>query len=185
MLNDYEERTSSTHALTMYRYNHKINDKMYKIDIWDTAGQESFNELHPTYYFGAHVAMLVFDVNRKVTYSNLANWYAEMRNQCEHIPVLVVANKVDMNMNAVSRKYKFCEKINADLEFVSAASGDNVVAVFERALEMGLNYKLNPHEDDFMNDVLDLLDDTKPKRRVGGFTGGAAGEEKKDDDFTF
>ena len=41
--------------------------------------------------------------------------------------MLVVANKVDMNMNAISRKYKFCEKIGADLEFVSAAGGDNVV----------------------------------------------------------
>ena len=64
-----------------------------------------------------------------------------MRLQCEHIPVLVVANKIDMNTNAVSRKYKFCEKIGADLEFVSAASGDNVVAIFEKALEMGLHYK--------------------------------------------
>ena len=91
-------------------------------------------------------------------------------------------------MNAVSRKYKFCEKINADLEFVSAASGDNVVAVFEKALEMGLNYKLNPHEDDFMNDVLDLLDDTKPRKRLGGGGAGAgAGGAAAggDDDFTF
>ena len=38
LLNDYEERTSSTHALTMYRHvsNHRGVD--YKIDIWDTAG---------------------------------------------------------------------------------------------------------------------------------------------------
>lgn len=64
-----------------------------------------------------------------------------MRLQCEHIPVLVVANKVDMNANAISRKYKFCEKIGADLEFASAAGGDNVVAIFEKALEMGLHYK--------------------------------------------
>ena len=98
-----------------------------------------------------------------------------MRQQCEHIPVLVVANKVDMNMNAISRKYKFCEKIGADLEFVSAATGDNVVSIFEKALGMGLHYKDNPHEDDFMNDVLDLLDDTKPKRKIGGgFTSSAA-----------
>ncbi len=63
-----EERTSSTHALTMYRYNYSLNGKTQKVDIWDTAGQESFNELHPTYYFGAHVCILVFDANRKVTY---------------------------------------------------------------------------------------------------------------------
>ena len=64
----------------------------------------------------------------------------------------------------------------------TAQQFDNVVAVFEKALEMGLNYKNNPHEDDFMNDVLDLLDDTKPKRKIGGYS---AAEEKKDDDFTF
>jgi GTPase SAR1 family protein len=23
------------------------------LDIWDTAGQESFNKLHPSYYYGA------------------------------------------------------------------------------------------------------------------------------------
>ena len=51
-------------------------------------------------------------------------------------------------------------------------------------MEAGLHYKKNPHEDDFMNDILDLLDDTKPPRRIGG--GQAANEEeKKDDDMTF
>ena len=73
----------------MYRYNYKIDNKSYKVgkymnfssltllysDIWDTAGQESFNELHPTYYFGAHACLMVFDVNRKVTYQNLRQWY--------------------------------------------------------------------------------------------------------------
>ena len=38
LLNDYEERTSSTHALTMYRHNTVVNEKEMKIDIWDTAG---------------------------------------------------------------------------------------------------------------------------------------------------
>ena len=38
LLNDYEERTSSTHALTMYRHNTTHKGVEYKIDIWDTAG---------------------------------------------------------------------------------------------------------------------------------------------------
>ena len=80
LLDDYEERTSSTHALTMYRHIYSMNGKEHKVDIWDTAGQESFNELHPTYYFGAHAVILVFDSNRKITYQNLKNWYKEMRN---------------------------------------------------------------------------------------------------------
>jgi small GTP-binding protein len=38
LLDDYEERTSSTHALTMYRYNTQMEGKEVKVDIWDTAG---------------------------------------------------------------------------------------------------------------------------------------------------
>ena len=144
------------------------------LDIWDTAGQESFNELHPTYYFGAHACILVFDVNRKVTYQNLRNWYQEMRNQCPHIPCIVIANKIDMNEQAVTRRYKFIEEIECPLEFVSAANGVNVVSIFEQALKNALHYKQNPHEDDFMNDVLDLLKDDK---KFG------IGEERKDDFF--
>ena len=38
LLDDYEERTLSTYALTMYRHNAKMEGKNYKVDIWDTAG---------------------------------------------------------------------------------------------------------------------------------------------------
>ena len=68
---------------------------------------------------------------------------------------------------------------------MSAADGTNVVAIFTQALEAGLYYKKNPHEDDFMNDILDLLDDTKPPRRIGAAAASNQEEEKKDDDFTF
>ena len=40
-------------------------------DIWDTAGQDRFNSLHPSYYYRAHACLMVFDVTRKVTYKNL------------------------------------------------------------------------------------------------------------------
>ncbi len=44
---------------------------LHAADIWDTAGQDRFNSLHPSYYYRAHVCLMVFDVTRKVTYKNL------------------------------------------------------------------------------------------------------------------
>ena len=38
LLNDFEERTSSTHALTMYRHKTEFDGKEIQVDIWDTAG---------------------------------------------------------------------------------------------------------------------------------------------------
>ena len=68
---------------------------VFNKDIWDTAGQDCFQSLHPSYYFDANVCILVFDVTRKITYKNLSKWYDEMRQHCPHIPCLLAANKID------------------------------------------------------------------------------------------
>lgn len=71
----------------------------YIIDVWDTAGQEAFSKMHPSYYYRAHVCILVFDVTRKVTYSHLNDWYKELREYCPDIPVVLAANKIDVDYN--------------------------------------------------------------------------------------
>jgi len=92
----------STHALTIYRKffdiegeNMLMGNHVLTVDIWDTAGQETFNEIHPSYYFGANACILVFDATRKITYQNLIKWYAEMRVHCPDVPGILVANKID------------------------------------------------------------------------------------------
>lgn len=42
-----------------------------------------------------YVLFKVFDVQRKITYKNLANWYKELREYRPEIPCCVVANKID------------------------------------------------------------------------------------------
>lgn len=37
-----------------------------KFEIWDTAGQERYNSLAPMYYRGAHAAVVVYDITKKV-----------------------------------------------------------------------------------------------------------------------
>ena len=54
-----------------------------------------------------------------------------MRAQCPHIPCMVIANKIDMDEKATARRYKFIEEIGCPFNFVSAANGTNVVAVFK------------------------------------------------------
>ena len=54
-----------------YSYLFIVDGKNWEIDFWDTAGQEKFDKLHASYYFGADCCILVFDVTRKITYRNL------------------------------------------------------------------------------------------------------------------
>ena len=57
----------------------KINDKNIKLQIWDTAGQESFKSITRSYYRGAAGALLVYDITRKETFNHLTRWLEEVR----------------------------------------------------------------------------------------------------------
>jgi GTPase SAR1 family protein len=76
LMDEYNPRQLSTYALTLFRKKVTLEDtgEEKTVDFWDTAGQESFNRMHPSYYYRAHCCILVFDVTRKVTYQHLADW---------------------------------------------------------------------------------------------------------------
>ena len=106
LMDEYNPRQLSTYALTLFRKDVKLDEDkgaVTTVDFWDTAGQETFNKMHPSYYYRAHCCILVFDVTRKNTYIHLQDWYSELRQYCENIPVILVANKIDVDYNVSVR----------------------------------------------------------------------------------
>ena len=158
LLDNYEQRQLSTYALTMYRHVKDFNGQKCKIDIWDTAGQEQYNNLHPSYYFAADACVMVFDVTRKSTYINLKKWYTELRKYCPHIPVVLIANKIDLKPEVTAKKFAFADKAGIELYYASAADGTNVVRTFDDILQKALEYRQSP-KDSYVRDVLDILED--------------------------
>jgi len=160
LMEEYNPRTASTYALTLFRHNYTddVSGKEYKIDFWDTAGQEQFNKLHSSYYFQANACVLCFDITRKVTYKNLETWYKEMRIYCPDIPVIVVANKVDVDPSMAKKKFNFPQKENLPFFCVSAADGANVVRVIKEAVKLGIKNKEEP-ADEVMAEIWALLRD--------------------------
>jgi Rab-like protein 2 len=134
------------------------------VDFWDTAGQERFNSMHPSYYFRAHCCVLVFDITRKVTYKNLTNWYKELMEHRKGIPCIVVANKIDVDYKVTNKSFNFASKRELPFFFCSASDGTNVVKVFTQAIKMGKHLKDHP-TDDFLQEVLDFLDEETPLER--------------------
>lgn len=179
LMDDFTPRHNSTYALTLYRKTINLegtdvekegcgdskegesketnNDKKtsFEVDLWDTAGQERFNSLHPSYYFGAHCCILVFDVTRKITYQHLSDWFSELRQYCETIPCILVANKIDVNYQVTKKTFKFASQHNLPFFFVSAADGTNVVQIFNEAVKLAVDFKKN--NPDFMTEVMEFL----------------------------
>ncbi|XP_074725642.1 rab-like protein 2B isoform X2 [Strix uralensis] len=125
-------------------------------DFWDTAGQERFQSMHASYYHKAHACIMVFDVQRKVTYKNLNSWYKELREFRPEIPCIVVANKIDADMKVTQKSFNFARKFGLPFYFVSAADGTNVVKLFNDAIKLAVAYKQN--SGDFMDEVMRELE---------------------------
>ncbi|KAJ8373388.1 hypothetical protein AAFF_G00265760 [Aldrovandia affinis] len=156
LMDGYRPEQVSTYALTLYKYTTTVDGKAVLVDFWDTAGQERFQSMHPSYYYKAHACIMVFDVQRKVTYKNLANWYKELREYRPEIPCIVVANKIDADMKVTERNFNFAKKQGLPLYYVSAADGTNVVKVFKDAIKLAMSYKQN--SSDFMDEVMRELE---------------------------
>ena len=71
-------------------------------DIWDIAGLEVYGGLRDGYYRGANCAIIMFDVTSMTTYTNVEKWYCDRTRICENIPIVLVANKVDVEERVVA-----------------------------------------------------------------------------------
>ncbi|XP_072045061.1 rab-like protein 2A [Amphiura filiformis] len=185
LMDGYQPQQLSTYALTLFRYDTKVNGKPVAVDFWDTAGQERFSSMHPSYYHQAHACIMVFDVTRKVTYKNLPQWYQELREYRPEIPCLCTANKIDVDYKITSKSFAFPKKHNLPFYFVSAADGTNVVKLFRDAIKAAVAYKSN--STDFMDEVmreLEYFDDLKlsPDSGLDSANNSEEKEEEKQND---
>ena len=133
-----------------------IREKSIKFQIWDLAGQPRFGTVRSVYYYGCLGALLLFDVTRPDTFTNLENWLEEIwkNNGKGMIPVVLLGNKVDLreqfpNHITDAQAEEFADNLtnkSADAGFpvkympTSAKTGLNVSAAFDMLGNVYLDY---------------------------------------------
>jgi Ras-related protein Rab-2A len=108
-----------------------------KLQIWDTAGQESFRSITRSYYRGAAGALLVYDITRRETFTHLTKWLAEARQYSQsQLVILLVGNKSDLGQHrrAVTKEegQDFAERNGLAFVETSAKTAANVERAFRR-----------------------------------------------------
>lgn len=80
-------------------------NKSIKLLIWDTAGQERFNSITKTYYKGARVVIICFDLTNRDTFDNVNFWLEEIYKENLNNPIIVLAGtKSDLEKSRVVSK---------------------------------------------------------------------------------
>lgn len=74
----------------------KMEQISTKLQIWDTAGQESFQSITKIFYRGAHAVLLTYDLTQLDTFLHLKTWLREIQNEASNNALIfLVANKKD------------------------------------------------------------------------------------------
>eukprot|EP01121_Diplochlamys_sp_Union-15-3_P019853 TRINITY_DN757_c0_g1_i4.p1 TRINITY_DN757_c0_g1~~TRINITY_DN757_c0_g1_i4.p1 ORF type:complete len:180 (+),score=26.27 TRINITY_DN757_c0_g1_i4:78-617(+) len=75
----------------------EVKGKKVRFSVYDTAGQERFRTITSSYYRGADVILLCFNIALKDTFENLSKWLDEIsRYAKEHITIILVGCKSDL-----------------------------------------------------------------------------------------
>ena len=75
----------------------KVEDSVLKLQIWDTAGQESFRSITKIFYRSADAVILGYSITDRATFDNLKAWMREVREQCyPDVMLFLVGNKSDL-----------------------------------------------------------------------------------------
>lgn len=115
----------------------KVGDKRIKLTIWDTAGQERFRTLTSSYYRGAQGIILVYDVTRRETFTNLSDVWAkevELYSTNQDCVKMLVGNKVDKESERVVSREEgiaLAKEHGCLLLECSARTRENVEQCFE------------------------------------------------------
>ncbi|EKE38096.1 hypothetical protein ENUP19_0304G0041 [Entamoeba nuttalli] len=73
------------------------NNESYKLRIWDTCGQESFQSIIPMYFRNASCIILVFDVSNFQSFKGIKSWLSiALSSAPESTPVVVLGSKSDL-----------------------------------------------------------------------------------------
>ena len=75
----------------------EFRDNTVKLQIWDSAGQERYKALIPSYVRGASIIFILYDVSNKNTFTNVITWINFIKQVNTDDSILVLCgNKIDL-----------------------------------------------------------------------------------------
>ncbi|XP_053649357.1 ras-related protein Rab-11B isoform X2 [Cherax quadricarinatus] len=136
--NEFNLESKSTIGVEFATRSIEVDGKTIKAQIWDTAGQERYRAITSAYYRGAVGALLVYDIAKLLTYTNVERWLKELRDHADqNIVIMLVGNKSDLrHLRSVPTEEAkaFAEKEGLSFIETSALDSTNVETAFHNIL---------------------------------------------------
>lgn len=122
----YKSTIGVDFALKVVHWDENTN---VRLQLWDIAGQERFGGMTRVYYKEAVAAFVVFDISRISTFDAVKKWKSDIDSKVflpntddEPIPVILLANKIDLNSN-IDDEDKVWDKTDEEMDLFCKEHG--------------------------------------------------------------
>ena len=151
----FKDNYNVTIGLEIGFKNIKKGDKNYRIQLWDTAGQEQFRSISRGYYKNSVCCFVVYDITKRDSFNKVLSWIDECKLYgSKQITIILLGNKKDLES---TRQITYEEGKNLaesnGMEFfeTSAKTGENIENAFEKSIDIIVN--------NINNNIYNLEDD--------------------------
>ena len=130
----FEPEYMPTLGIDFFSQNLFYEDKTIRLILWDTAGEERFRSLIPSYLKNADCIIIVFDITNKDSFNSLNKWLTDSKNNASEGTIYIICgNKSDLkekrtvNENEIDEYIKKNELIYVEC---SAKNGEGIKDLF-------------------------------------------------------
>jgi Ras-related protein Rab-6A len=139
--NTFEDYYQATVGFEFLTYNLKLNDKVIKMQIWDTCGQEIYKSLITNFYRNSSLAIVTYSIDNRESFQHAENWLNDLRSQANpDVRIFLVGNKADLEEERKvnkeeGEKYRADQNLDLFME-TSAKTGYNAKNVLMEAAKV-------------------------------------------------
>ncbi|KAF8894787.1 P-loop containing nucleoside triphosphate hydrolase protein [Infundibulicybe gibba] len=135
---EFNLESASTIGVEFKSRSLKIDGRIIKAQVWDTAGEGPYRAAISAYYRGVVGAFLVYDTADRASYVNAKRWLKEIRDHTDsNTVIMLVGNKSDlkhMRTVPIDEAKAFATKNNLSFIETSALDALNVDGAFQTIL---------------------------------------------------
>ena len=93
----FKSAYSPTLGFDYFSYYIKIKNKVLKLQLWDTGGQEIYQSLVTNFYRNSSFAFMVYAINNRDSFENIDTWLKEIKYKSNpDIKIFLIGNKCDL-----------------------------------------------------------------------------------------
>ena len=127
-------------------HNIKIENKIFHLQIWDTAGSEKFKSITKSYFSNSACALIVYDITNEYSFNSVKQWIEECQNYTnKNIVLILIGNKNDLKEErkiSEEQGKSLAESYGMEFYESSALTGNNINEIFFNACKT-INNNIN------------------------------------------